>query len=654
MQRRDWLTAAGLVALVGIAFWNALPSEFTFDSVPIIRDHALLREGSPWWRLFGKTYWGDASSGGLYRPGVMLTYWVEKRVLGFESPAPHAVVNIALHAVVVLLLWRIAMRWSGSRTAAAVAAAIYAVHPVATEVIPNLVGRADLLAAGGVFGALLCWERSHGRHWLPVIGAAACWAVALLAKESAIVLLGIVAIRDLWRISEEAGVDAGRSMLGTLANAVRMTARRRWPHYAVLLGVAGLWGLAYWNAVRQGPPMFVSALANPLVASGIDQQWMTAVLCWGLYLRLALLPVWMSADYSFAAIPAVESPADLGYLAALAAVIVYCGITLWLWRRGDRWSNAAAMGLTFAPIAISPVSNVVVIIGTIFAERLLYMPLAGICIALGVGGAAVLHAMRQRVSAHAARAGWAVAILIGLSLLTFRTWQRNGVWRDHMTLWTQTVLDAPDNHKPHHVLARTAQERGDLDTAVREVESAAAILLGLPPDYAWGVLIDAAAIHIERAEALRASGERPTTARADLERAVELMSAAYQAFQQGGAVTAYWESAALDAVQREVKIAADEPLVRVLVNLGDALSGLGAWDDAAVALSEAAAHRPKSAEIQNALGRALAQSGRLEEGETALIRATELAPAEQSYLSDLERVRVVLRERRDQPAGRRP
>src|ERR1035441_10582389 len=86
-------------------------------------------------------------------------------------------------------------------------AALWGLHPVQTEAVTNIVGRADLLAAFGVLAGLLCYvrcSRAEGRHRLALgAGLAAAQAIGIFSKESAAVLPGILLVYD--SISAQAG-----------------------------------------------------------------------------------------------------------------------------------------------------------------------------------------------------------------------------------------------------------------------------------------------------------------------------------------------------------------------------------------------------------------------------------------------------------------
>ena len=97
----------------------------------------------------------------LYRPVTTFSYLLNYSVFGnADRPAGYHVVNWLLHTANVWLVFGLAVRIGRRFWPAAFAAALWAVHPLGTEAVTNIVGRADLLAA---FGVLLSFLRPSRR-----------------------------------------------------------------------------------------------------------------------------------------------------------------------------------------------------------------------------------------------------------------------------------------------------------------------------------------------------------------------------------------------------------------------------------------------------------------------------------------------------------
>ncbi|MFN8642223.1 MAG: hypothetical protein U0802_11400, partial [Candidatus Binatia bacterium] len=184
--------AALVVAALAVApYLNSLSNGFAFDDPDVVRDNPMVTLDPPA-ALFTTVY----HPGALYRPLTMLTYVANHR-LGHGAMGFHAA-NVALHALVALAVFRLVHLLLGSLLAATVAGALFAVHPVHTEAVSNVVGRAELLAALLVLATLLATRRAlasrGGAAWAWRILAWLAFAAGLLAKESAFTAIGLVAV----------------------------------------------------------------------------------------------------------------------------------------------------------------------------------------------------------------------------------------------------------------------------------------------------------------------------------------------------------------------------------------------------------------------------------------------------------------------------
>src|SRR5262249_49356222 len=140
--------------------------------------------------ILNHSYFWPRSENGLYRPLTTLSYLINYTILGNgERPTGYHVVNLFLHCVNVLLFFFIALRLIGDLWPSLLAAALWAVHPVLTESVTNIVGRADLLAGTAILGGLLAYLKTSETAGLRRI----MWSLALLvlttigvfSKESA-------------------------------------------------------------------------------------------------------------------------------------------------------------------------------------------------------------------------------------------------------------------------------------------------------------------------------------------------------------------------------------------------------------------------------------------------------------------------------------
>lgn len=438
-----------LVALLSILpFWPALKADFAFDDAELIVRHPAVSAAGPTlaWRL---PYWPDRPSAGLYRPWTTMSFWLDAKLFGLNPRAFHAV-NLALHAatscLVFLLLLELFPAYAGR---AAATALLFAVHPLHAEAVVGTVGRAELWAA---LAALLAYLTAH-RHvrrpaaWL--LGASGLsFLVAMLAKESSLGLLGLIALHqsrvplDDPRSTAQRWTAVGAVWTGAAATALLLR-----------LKVLGSLFALERVSLMDNPLAYVDPLRRALAALGLQAwTWFKVV-----------VPISLSADYSFPALQATPLWMALGAVALIA--MLGAALLAWRSRRKD-----LLFGLAFAASTALLTSNVLLPIGTVLGDRLSYLPSLGL-LWLAASCAAPLLARRRGLG----------ILLLAAALLGYgaRSFARSGDWQNDLTLFAAATRDAPRSAKAWSNYATS------LLHADREPEALAAAerSLALAPDY---------------------------------------------------------------------------------------------------------------------------------------------------------------------------
>lgn len=451
-RHRAWRTHAWrLLAIWGlllIAYLNSFQSGLVFDNASIIGRDPRIRQATVQniEAILTRGYRHNNPNDGLYRPLTTFTYFLNYAVLGDgPHPAGYHWVNLGLQAVNIALVYALGITLLGDSAMAWALAAIWGLHPLLTESVTNIVGRADLLAACGVLGGLLCHVRgaqSAGRRkaaWLA--GVAAAQAIGLFAKESAVVLPGLMLAYDLiW--SERA---AWRERAGGYA--------------ALTLPFVAFFYLRW----RIHPHLLIGFAENPLVHADFWTARLTAVKVIGKLLWLFVWPARLSADYSYNAVP-LSNWEDIKALLALA-VCVGAVLLAFRWRRSRK---PALFLLVFFFITVAPTSNLILLIGSIMAERFLYLP------SVALAGLFVMSivALGRRLTPATTRLAWPALAALCLALAA-RTYARNADWKDEVSLWTSAVAVCPESGKAHYNLGQALQNvPGRLPDAIAEYQAA--------------------------------------------------------------------------------------------------------------------------------------------------------------------------------------
>lgn len=444
------------VAVVAWAVYAAsLGAGFVQDDIGLVEESSWVQDGASLPGLFGRSYRDGTAldvEDGLYRPVTIASFVVQAGLFGTGPSGFHAV-NVLLHGIVAWLVFSVVCLLFEDRTIAFLAALLYAVHAAISEAVINVSGRAEILAALFALGAWLVllrdprFERRVGT--LAFAGALAF--LAYFSKESALALPGLVLAGDaLLRSRELSREEAGRE--ASLVDGLLRLASSAWQRLGLLVAVAAIYLVARVT-VLGGLGLSTDAipyLDNPAAHADTGARLVTAIGVLGRYVGLLVVPWTLSADYSFDQIPVSVTP---GAWTLLGLVVMVAAVVLpFLRRRFARRYGFAAL-VFFGALFIA--SNLVVPVGTIMAERLLYLPAMGFVLAVALG-------VRERLSARAA----VVAIGIVCVLLAARTVARVPDWKDRDAFNRAAVRTSPRSVKALFNAANTRQSEGDLEGAV--------------------------------------------------------------------------------------------------------------------------------------------------------------------------------------------
>ncbi|HMC83410.1 MAG TPA: tetratricopeptide repeat protein [Candidatus Polarisedimenticolia bacterium] len=622
------------VLLSFLLYGNTLSNAFVHDDKPLVAENRLIREPGGLGRIFSSGYWttGDQSVPELYRPVAVATLALN-HFLGGANPIGYHLINILLHACVCALVYGLALELSAGTAVAWAGALLFAVHPVHTEAVAPVVGRTEILAAGFFLSALLLdriAQRRTARRYRFLAGASLCYLAALFSKENAVAFPAVLLLTDL--------------VLPSGGDYRQVLRRRSWEYGLYLSATVVYLGARY--AVLGGIVRSITKpIDNPILAADSWTGFLTALIAAGKYVGLLLWPLHLSADYSRDQIPLATGLFDprllLSFLLLAAGVV---GV-VWGWRR-SRW---VAWSVLFYAVTMLPASNILIPIGTLFAERLVYLPSVGFCLLGGLAFAAIRG--RQAAAASA---------LLGVVLVfgSARTIARNRIWHDDGVFAVATAVDAPRSAKAQHNLGAYLQDHGDLAGAEKAYRRASE----LAPDWAdtfsnrAGVLVRMG--HSEEAisEYRRAIALRPDVIRfrvnlgyalyqdRKFEEAVSLYREALGAF---GDSAPLWTNLgaslmalerfpeAVEAYRKAVGLEPSNP--DYYLNLGQALAKTGEIDRSVAALRKGISFRPNAANLRSALGLVLLEKGDATQALAPLRAAARLDPGNAFHHYNLAR-----------------
>lgn len=430
----------GLVAamLGALLYWNTTDNPFVYDDYRLIVDNASLRDLSNLWAIVAHD---------MTRPLVALSYAFDTAVWGL-APYGYHLTNILLHTLNVLLVFRVALvvcedrarqqqqpvgADASPRVAAFSAAVLFAVHPMMSEAVGYITGRAELAYGSFFLVAFLAgrqWMRTDGTRWW--IACLAFWMSALMAKETAVALPFVLLAYD-WFLLEQPEERRRRRLLVMGVPLVAFT----------MLAAAG----------RVGVLLFVERRS-------LETDWryglMAAEALWR-YLGLFAFPNDQSLYH------AVQMPGDAAPLRMIAAVAGLVAVPFAAWGFRRIHSVIAFGGLWFVLLLLPSAALFSLGVGEPLAERRGYIAAVGLFLAWG----SVFAMVWERTSGRRAmRVAVAMIGVLFVGQLSARTLLRNAIWGEPVQLALESVALAPNDWVPMMILGETLRQSGRCDAAI--------------------------------------------------------------------------------------------------------------------------------------------------------------------------------------------
>ncbi|MGQ0552623.1 MAG: hypothetical protein ACT4PU_05335 [Planctomycetota bacterium] len=437
--------------LLAWSYGPGLDGPFLYDDLHAIVENENLSELSDLGRVLRS---GEQET----RPVYMLSLALNRAASGLE-PRGYRFVNLALHLGCALLLMSIVRRVVAAHAAAhgapwlagvpELSALIFLLHPLATEGVAYVNSRSGLLAACfGLAGlrlmlaALDCEPSAPASRRRGLIAAAiVTTALAMGSKESAVVFPVLLALVLASR--------GGRRAVGTAL-------RRPWALPALLACtlLVPLWFLLLRSPHRGT----IGAEALPLL-----DHLLTQPRIWLASLRLFLWPDTLNLDRDLPLSRAFDAEVGLSLLLLLGLLAGALAVR--------RRAPTVTLGALWFCVALAP-TNSLVPFRDYFAERHLYLPLAGLALVAASAGAGLAWWLRGHRVARMAWLALGLALLLGLAL---RTQARVKVLADPLRLWEDTVALSPHKARPRVNLGMYLAQAGRNEEAGEQLRLAVEI-----------------------------------------------------------------------------------------------------------------------------------------------------------------------------------
>ena len=437
---------AAVLLATAVAYLWTLRFGFVYDDLGQIVSNPLVQSWRNLPMYFRGNVWMQQSSlGNYYRP-VFLTWLLINHTLFGLHPMFWHLTNILAHLGATTLVYMLVLRLTREQKVAAIAALIFGVHPAHIESVAWISGVTEPLLALLMISSFLAfmeYRENKGTKWLAL--STVLFAIALLAKETAVVLPGLMAAYVL--LCPE---DGWKKRIADAATVVV-------PFVMVTLGylmmrASALNGLAHTTV---DIPRKISLFTMPSVL------WF--------YLKQLVLPLRLSAFYDT---PYVTHVSWKYFLAPLLGVTIALAAVAFAWWKSR--SRVVAFAAVWMLLPLAPVLNLSLLpMGDFVHDRYLYLPSIGFALL-----AALALSKLDDISIAPRFTSTAVAATIAVAMMVATVFQ-SLPWKDDIPLYTHGMQVAPNNDLPRNKLAGTYVARGMYDQGIRMYS----FVLSLDPDY---------------------------------------------------------------------------------------------------------------------------------------------------------------------------
>lgn len=437
-----------LSCVVVLCYWNSLYCGFVFDDVSAILDNKDLHPSTPIKKLFQNDFWGtpmsEERSHKSYRPLTVLTFRLNYLFSELNAVSYH-LLNLLLHAVVCVIFLKVCKLFLDNRTSL-IAALLFAVHPIHTEAVTGVVGRAELLSSIFLLAAFLSYTKSKGPDnsivWTPIAAAVFLVAVATLCKEQGITVVGICCVYEVF-------IAQGYTLPVLWGTAVQILLGKGSIPYSLLQTLLKLVVLMFSTlllvvirvqVIQSQLPVF-TRFDNPAAVSTTPARQLTFNYLLPVNAWLVLNPSELCCDWTMGTIPLVESFLDGRNLATLFFFCFLGNLVIYSVRYSGDSSKTVLMGLCLMVLPFIPASNLFFPVGFVVAERVLYVPSMGFCILVAHGW--------KKLSSKSNRLKKLSWIFLALVLFTHsvKTFNRNWDWESEYTLFMSALKVNKNNAK---------------------------------------------------------------------------------------------------------------------------------------------------------------------------------------------------------------
>lgn len=413
ISKKVYLVAFLVISLASfLSFSNVISGDFVADDIFYVVENESIKSLFNPDIFFSKEHLTrNFVNFNNYRPIYFFALSIEYALFGLD-PRGYHLVNIFLHIVNSFLLYSLTIKYTNKKILALLTTLIFVVHPIHTEAVSNITGLSEVLTA--FFLLLATWSYSKSKSLdFYYLSSLTCYLLAIMSKESGVVLLGVIILLDI------------------CSNSFNINELKRKSVYYLGYLFTFLAYLAFKLSIRGA---ILNSKTSVFAEGQVRERLYTMSLAFIEYFRLLVWPSKLIAFYDIFIIPIVKEPTIfvVGALCLIFGLLI-TGIVLLKYEKGLAFSILFFFG------TISVVSNIFFDVGVIMAERFLYFPSISICLITALGFYFLINKENNLKF-----------IAIGLFILVFfsliiRTYIRNLDWLTQESVRVAFLRDAPES-----------------------------------------------------------------------------------------------------------------------------------------------------------------------------------------------------------------
>lgn len=421
-----------LILLPALVYLNSLPNSFHYDDASYIVGNRYIHNLKyiPHFFVSPRLISDIPLSG--FRPLTMTTFALNYAA-GGANPFGYHLVNVIIHVLNTLLVFGVALglarmfmfRIPYQRNMALAVAAVFACHPLNTQSVNYISARSTLLVGGF---SLLCMflyikmyeAQDEERSRILLFGSLAAYAGALLSKEEAVAVPGILAFFELCRLQPPFD---GRRLKEAMLSLVPF----------IVLTLLFLIYVVYGLRIVEHTPQ----------ARGLHENLLTQAKSLFMYLRLIVLPTDLSIDHTLATVTTLFSPVP--FATALMVVLILVGSLSLIYVE-----PAVSFGVWWFFLSLVPTSTLIALKLVVNEQRMYFAGVGLLLLAAAGVGSALRNVENRRAGL---RTYAVVGILLLLTCFSVMTIHRNSRWRTPLTLWSDALEQYPDSVRANSIVA---------------------------------------------------------------------------------------------------------------------------------------------------------------------------------------------------------